>query len=275
MPSSLPWNTCASMNADSRLLADVIACRSPVKWRFRSSIGTTCAKPPPAAPPLTPKIGPSDGSRRQRIGLRPMWPRPCASATEEVVLPSPAGVGVIAVTFTILRIGPVAQAGDRRQLDLRLVAAVQLDLVLVETGRVRDLDDRLHLMVLGDLQARLHSGSFSGDRLAHRHRWIVRGRTSSSDGGDRHVRRPDCVRSPQCAAHIGPLYLPRCEPFLHNVPELRVAAVLRVQLQRRGAAARRSARRPMRTRSTACGCAATSPGRSASAGSTPPAAAGS
>ncbi len=105
MPSSLPWNTCASMNADSRLFADVIACRSPVKWRFRSSIGTTCAKPPPAAPPLTPKIGPSDGSRRQRIGLRPMWPRPCASATEEVVLPSPAGVGVIAVTFTILASG--------------------------------------------------------------------------------------------------------------------------------------------------------------------------
>ena len=34
-----------------------------MKWRLMSSIGTTCAWPPPAAPPLTPKHGPSDGSR--------------------------------------------------------------------------------------------------------------------------------------------------------------------------------------------------------------------
>jgi hypothetical protein len=42
MRSSLPCSRCASINADSRLLAAVIACRSPVKWRFRSSMGTTC-----------------------------------------------------------------------------------------------------------------------------------------------------------------------------------------------------------------------------------------
>ena len=34
---------CASINAASRLFAAVIAWRSPVKCRFRSSIGTTCA----------------------------------------------------------------------------------------------------------------------------------------------------------------------------------------------------------------------------------------
>ena len=39
----VPWCRCASISAASRLFAAVIACRSPVKWRFRSSIGTTCA----------------------------------------------------------------------------------------------------------------------------------------------------------------------------------------------------------------------------------------
>ena len=34
--------------AASRLLAAPIAWMSPVKWRFRSSIGTTCARPAPA-----------------------------------------------------------------------------------------------------------------------------------------------------------------------------------------------------------------------------------
>src|SRR4029078_2530557 len=57
-----------------------------------------------------------------------------------------------------------------------------------------------------------------------------------ADGGDRHVRAQTV-----CDLHNAPpltaTYLPRCEPFLHNVPELRIAAVLRVQLQRRGAAA--------------------------------------
>src|SRR5512144_173301 len=85
--------------AASRLLAAVIACRSPVKWRFRSSIGTTCAYPPPAAPPLTPNTGPSDASRRHSTGFRPSFPSPCVSETDVVVFPSPAGVGVIAVTL--------------------------------------------------------------------------------------------------------------------------------------------------------------------------------
>ena len=87
------------------LLAAVIAWMSPVKWRFRSSIGTTCAQPPPAAPPLMPNTGPSDGSRRASTGFLPITPRPCVSETEVVVLPSPAGVGVIAVTSMIFASG--------------------------------------------------------------------------------------------------------------------------------------------------------------------------
>src|SRR3954447_1359796 len=104
-----------STNAASMLLAAAIAWKSPVKWRLRSSIGTTWVRPPPAAPPLMPKIGPSEGSRRHRIGRLPIAPRPCVSETEVVVLPSPALVGVIAETHTIFASG----APDRRSITLR------------------------------------------------------------------------------------------------------------------------------------------------------------
>src|SRR4029079_4457173 len=69
---------CRSMKAASMLFAAATAWKSPVKCRFRSSIGTTCVRPPPAAPPLMPKIGPSDGSGRastRRLAL-PTHPRP-------------------------------------------------------------------------------------------------------------------------------------------------------------------------------------------------------
>jgi hypothetical protein len=39
--SRLPWCTWLSSIAESRLLALVMACRSPVKWRLMSSIGMT------------------------------------------------------------------------------------------------------------------------------------------------------------------------------------------------------------------------------------------
>src|SRR4051794_33798680 len=64
-----------------------------------SSIGTTCVYPPPAAPPLMPNTGPSDASRRQSATFFPRWPSPCVTETDVVVLPSPAFVGVIAVTL--------------------------------------------------------------------------------------------------------------------------------------------------------------------------------
>src|SRR4051794_18567546 len=113
---------CRSMNAASMLLAAATAWKSPVKWRFRSSIGTTWVRPPPAAPPLMPKIGPSDGSRRHRIGRLPMWPSPCVSETDVVVLPSPALVGVIAETQMIFASG----APDRRSITPRSIFALYL-----------------------------------------------------------------------------------------------------------------------------------------------------
>ena len=75
-----------------------MASKSPVKCRLMSSIGTTCAWPPPAAPPFMPNTGPSEGSRRQTMAFLPMRFSASPRPTLVVVLPSPAGVGLIAVT---------------------------------------------------------------------------------------------------------------------------------------------------------------------------------
>ena len=98
MPSALPWWMWLSIRADSRLLASAMALQSPVKWRLMSSIGTTWAMPPPAAPPVMPNTGPRLGSRRQRTAFLPIWLSASPRPTVVVVLPSPAGVGLIAVT---------------------------------------------------------------------------------------------------------------------------------------------------------------------------------
>ena len=88
-----------------RLFAIPIACISPVKWRFMSSMGTTCAYPPPAAPPLTPKTGPSEGSLSAAITFISFALSASVRPTVVVVLPSPAGVGDMAVTSTSLPSG--------------------------------------------------------------------------------------------------------------------------------------------------------------------------
>src|SRR3954447_8001868 len=94
----LPCRIDASSMAASRLFAAPMAWMSPVKWRLRSSIGTTCVMPPPAAPPLMPNTGPSDGSRRHATGRLPIAPSPWVRPTSVVVFPSPAFVGVMPVT---------------------------------------------------------------------------------------------------------------------------------------------------------------------------------
>src|SRR2546430_10422818 len=86
--------------ADSRLCALAMAWKSPVKCRLMSSIGTTWAYPPPAAPPFTPKTGPSEGSRMQSAAFVPIFRNACVTPTVTVDLPSPAGVGLIPVTST-------------------------------------------------------------------------------------------------------------------------------------------------------------------------------
>src|SRR5512146_1897481 len=79
---------------------------SPVRCRLKSSMGTIWAYPPPAAPPLMPNVGPCEG---WRMTVKTRLPRCAPSAwhrpTVVVVLPSPSGVGVMAVTSMYLPLG--------------------------------------------------------------------------------------------------------------------------------------------------------------------------
>ena len=177
MPSSLPWSRWASIIAASRLLAAVIAWMSPVKWRLISSIGTTCARPPPAPPPLIPNTGPSDGSRRQRIGLSPITAEALRERDRVVVLPSPNCVGVIAVTETIRPSGSRGETVDRGELDLGGVAPVRLDLV---GSRPSDAASSAAGRARGDCG--FHGGSLY-DHGRDRHPWTPRLRL-------REIRRP-------------------------------------------------------------------------------------
>ena len=113
MPSWLPLWICASSIAARRLFAAPMAWKSPVKCRLMSSIGTTWAYPPPAAPPLMPNTGPKLGSRKATITFSPRFASASARPTVVVVLPSPAGVGLIAVTSTSL---PGVCSFSRRRL---------------------------------------------------------------------------------------------------------------------------------------------------------------
>ena len=101
--SMFSWFPCwmwLSTIAAKRLFAAPMAWKSPVKCRFMSSMGSSCDRPPPAAPPFTPNTGPRLGSLSAAAARFPMKLRPSASPTLVVVLPSPAAVGVLAVTST-------------------------------------------------------------------------------------------------------------------------------------------------------------------------------
>ncbi len=100
------------MAAASRLCAEVIAWKSPVKWRLISSIGTTCALPPPVPPPFMPSVGPMDGSRSAITGRAPTRDSACPMPMVMVVLPSPAGVGVMDDTTTSLPSGRSRRAAS-------------------------------------------------------------------------------------------------------------------------------------------------------------------
>ena len=103
-----------------------------------------------------PNTGPSEASRRQSATRLPMWPSPCVSETDVVVFPSPAFVGVIAVTQTSFPSGRVREPLEHAQVDLGLVAAVRLDLVGQQAGGGGDVADRLQRRVLGDLERGRH-----------------------------------------------------------------------------------------------------------------------
>ena len=121
IPSAFPWCKWLSSIAASRLCAALIAAKSPVKCRLMSSIGSTCAYPPPAAPPFTPNTGPNDGSRVALIARCPSPCSACVSPIVVVVLPSPAGVGVIAVTRIRSPSGPSFRASIAARVTLAFV----------------------------------------------------------------------------------------------------------------------------------------------------------
>ncbi len=65
-------------------------------------MGMSSELPPPAAVPLMFMVGPPEGCRRAPPTFRPILPRPSIRPQEVVLLPSPSGVGVMAVTSMYL-----------------------------------------------------------------------------------------------------------------------------------------------------------------------------
>jgi hypothetical protein len=118
--SSLPWKRWESMRAASRLWAEVMAWKSPWKWRLIFSAGSIWELPPPAAPPFMPKTGPREGSREVMRARLPMRSRPWTRPMEVTVLPSPKVVGVVAVTRISLplRLGWPSSSRSRETLAL-------------------------------------------------------------------------------------------------------------------------------------------------------------
>ena len=203
----LPCRIDASSIAASRLFAAPIAWMSPVKWRLRSSIGTTCVIPPPAAPPLIPNTGPSDGSRRHATGRLPICAEPLREADERRRLALARPRRRHARHADQLAVRAVGEPLGHRQVDLRLVPAVRLELLALEAEAARDLLDRPQDRVLRDLEAALHplllllvNGSRpprpaptpAGPRRSARARTA---RSSPAAGRCRRARRACCRRS--------------------------------------------------------------------------------
>jgi hypothetical protein len=81
--------------------------------------GSTRLAPPPVAPPLRPKTGPIDGWRSASADRLPIRRNACARPIDVVVLPSPAGVGVIAETrINLPRFFPACSSASRRTFAL-------------------------------------------------------------------------------------------------------------------------------------------------------------
>ena len=131
------WSELSTIAASSACALD-IAWKSPVKWRLMSSIGITCEYPPPAAPPFTPNTGPRLGSRMQSAAFVPTRRSACARPTLTVLLPSPAGVGLMAVTRTSR---PLHRTLGDLQRNLRLVLAVEVEVVGAEPKVGSDFGD--------------------------------------------------------------------------------------------------------------------------------------
>ena len=59
---------------------------------------------------MIPNVGPIDGCRTATVARFPIWRNACPSPTVVVVLPSPSGVGVTALTTTYFADGRPASS---------------------------------------------------------------------------------------------------------------------------------------------------------------------
>ena len=89
----------------ARLCAFMMSLLSPVRPKEKGMSGMHCDRPPPAALPLMFMVGPPEGWRMAPVAFLPRRPRPWRSPMVEVLLPSPSGVGVMAVTSMYLPSG--------------------------------------------------------------------------------------------------------------------------------------------------------------------------
>ena len=89
----------------------------------------------------------------QTAAFLPMWLSPSARPTEVVDLPSPSGVGVIAVTSDVLAARPFGlEAADALERDLGLGRSVELELVVRDAEIVGDVRDRTRRDASSDLE---------------------------------------------------------------------------------------------------------------------------
>src|SRR5512135_590768 len=89
----------------ARLCAFMMSLMSPVSPSENSVIGINRELPPPAAVPLTFMVGPPEGCLSAPPTFTPRLPRPSIRPQDVVLLPSPRGVGVMAVTSMYLPSG--------------------------------------------------------------------------------------------------------------------------------------------------------------------------
>ena len=125
-----------------------------------SSIGTTCAWPPPAAPPFMPKFGPSDGlaDADHRLLADPVQPVAEAHGGGGLAL---AGRGrVDRGDQHQLAVRPAVERADEVLADLGLVMAVGQQMLGRDAKPGADLQDRLFRLPRGRFRYR-SSGSCS------------------------------------------------------------------------------------------------------------------
>ncbi len=137
--------TALSQSAESRLLAEVIACRSPVQCMLMRAAGSTLALPPPVPPPLAPKTGPSDGSRSAPAIAHAAPPQPLHQAD--------GGGGLALAVLGRRHRRDQHQLAARRLLaellegrpgGLGEVVAVEIEVVRVEVEGAGHVGDRFH-----------------------------------------------------------------------------------------------------------------------------------